>query len=120
MVSISKATYHSKHLVVSISGTVDMFASPNLKKQLFADVENGVPSLALDLHGVEYMDSSGIGLMAALQKKVNSSGGSFHLLDIPKNMLNVLRISDLDKYFHIVSSLQELDGGEGEQAKKDS
>ncbi len=97
------------HTVVILSGKVDIFSVSPLRKELTDHINDGSHSVAFDLRGLSYMDSSGIGLLAAMQRKCKAIGADFSLVTVPPDILNVLRVCDLDKFFHIVNKLEDLD-----------
>lgn len=96
------------HHVVSLSGKVDLYSVTSLRKELTDYIDKGVKSLAIDMNGLSYMDSSGIALLAAIQKKVKAMGAAFALVSVPEDILNVLKVAALDKFFRIVKKIEDL------------
>ena len=97
-----------EHTVVSVSGEVDLYNVSKLKKTLFDIISKNVKSLVIDMKEVSYMDSSGIGALVASQKKIKINNGKFALLNLNEDVLNVLRLATLDKFFKIYNSEDEL------------
>ncbi len=96
------------HNVVVLAGKVDLYSVTSLRKELTDYIDKGLNSLALDLNGLSYMDSSGIALLAAMQKKVKAMGALFTLVTVPQDILNVLEVSSLDKFFTIAKTMDDV------------
>ncbi|MCB1307252.1 MAG: STAS domain-containing protein [Leptospiraceae bacterium] len=102
---------HPTHTIIALKGEVDLYGVGDLKKELMKYIEenkDSINSLAIDMSQLKYMDSSGIALMANLQKKVKAQGGKFYLLAVNEDIMNVLRLSALDSFFNIHESADAL------------
>jgi anti-anti-sigma factor len=58
-------------------------------------------ALVLDFAGVEYMASAGLRLLVMAQKRQGVVGGSLILLNVRKEVMDVLELTGLDKVFDI-------------------
>ena len=97
-----------EHKVISVSGEVDLYNVSELKKALFSVTDGSYSSVVVDLKDVNYMDSSGIGALVAGQKKMRAHNGKFALLNIHDDVLNILKLATLDKFFTIYESEEDL------------
>ncbi|HOJ29620.1 MAG: STAS domain-containing protein [Spirochaetes bacterium] len=97
-----------EHKVISISGEVDLYNVSELKKALFSVTDGSYSSVVVDLKDVNYMDSSGIGALVAGQKKMRAHNGKFALMNIHDDVLNILKLATLDKFFTIYESEEDL------------
>jgi len=66
------------------------------------------PTFALDLSGINHIDSTGIGALASLLTSVRTRGGDLKLIAPSRKVESVLRTTYLYELFHILSSTQEL------------
>lgn len=57
-------------LLVKIEGEVDVYTSIDLKKELTRLIEANQKKIIIDLEHVNYMDSSGLGVLVALLKEL--------------------------------------------------
>lgn len=93
--------------VVVLSGEVDLHQSPALHATL-VDVAAGRPRrLVLNLSEVQYMDSSGVGTLVELLRRVNAYKGKLALVGLTPRVRSVFEITKLDKFFAIHASEQE-------------
>jgi len=97
-----------EHKIVQVSGEVDLYNVSELKKALFSITDGKSKSVVVDLKNVNYMDSSGIGALVAGQKKMKAHSGTFALINIHDDVLNILKLATLDKFFKIYESDDEL------------
>jgi anti-sigma B factor antagonist len=89
------------HHVISISGDIDLYNVSKMKSALFAAADENVKSLVLDMKGIYYIDSSGIGALVAVQKKVRGDKGSFALVNVNPDVMEILRLASLHNFFNI-------------------
>ena len=97
-----------EHKIVEVSGEVDLYNVSELKKSLFSITNGEFSSVIVDMSNVSYMDSSGIGALVASQKKMRANNGNFALLNIHEDVLNILKLATLDKFFKIYYNSDEI------------
>ncbi|HQL43476.1 MAG TPA: STAS domain-containing protein [Spirochaetota bacterium] len=97
-----------EHKVISVSGEVDLYNVSELKKALFSVTDGTYSSVVVDLKDVNYMDSSGIGALVAGQKKMRAHNGKFALINIHDDVLNILKLATLDRFFTIYEDENDL------------
>ncbi|MBP8179342.1 MAG: STAS domain-containing protein [Spirochaetes bacterium] len=97
-----------EHKVISVSGEVDLYNVSELKKALFSVTDGSYSSVVVDLKDVNYMDSSGIGALVAGQKKMRAHNGKFALINIHDDVLNILKLATLDRFFTIYEDENDL------------
>ncbi len=97
-----------EHKIIEVSGEVDLYNVSELKKALFSITDGKHGSVIVDMKDVNYMDSSGIGALVAGQKKMRAHNGKFALMNIHDDVLNILKLATLDKFFTIYESDEEI------------
>lgn len=70
-------------------------------------LEGSNPNLILDMGGVTYVDSAGIGALVATSNLAMRKGGCIKLLHLTKRIHDVLQITRLSSVFGIYDSLQK-------------
>jgi anti-sigma B factor antagonist len=73
-----------------------------LRKQIHALVERGLAKVVLDLGGVGYIDSSGVGMIVAKLKTLKERGGDMKLLHLDRraeSLLSMLKLLILFETF---------------------
>lgn len=100
-------TEHKGAKVFSLSGDIDLYSSPALRKEIISFVEKKVPLLLVDFRDVSYIDSSGIATLVEGLRGMMSHGGKLKLLGIPERIVEIFTFSKLDKVFDICGSLDD-------------
>ncbi len=90
-------------LCASIVGEIDHHSAAYLRREIDNIVWNRGPShLILDLSGVEFMDSSGLGLIMGRFTLMSELGGSLSILDPSKPTMKMLVLTGFDKKLRII------------------
>ncbi len=87
--------------VVVLSGDVDLHHSPDLHAELVELAGERPPRLLLDLAEVPYMDSSGVGTLVEVFRRVSSYKGKMVLFGLNDRVRSVFEITKLDRFFTI-------------------
>jgi anti-sigma B factor antagonist len=85
---------------------IDASAGPDLKAKVGARIEQGAQKLVLDLTDVEFVDSTGLGAILAVVKRVPASG-SVVLCGCRPTLVDLMRLTRLDRVFKIYGSQDE-------------
>ncbi len=87
--------------VVAVAGEIDVYTAPKLRDKLTELVSSGDYRLVIDMQGVEFLDSTGLGVLVGGLKKVRAHGGSLELVCSQERLLKIFRITGLAKVFVI-------------------
>lgn len=87
--------------VVTLQGEVDVYTAPSLKDALVEVIESGCANVVVDLEGVDFIDSSGLGVLVGALRRAKEASGSIRLVCTRESILKVFRITGLDKVFPI-------------------
>lgn len=71
---------HGEWAVLRVSGEMDLVTSPVLRQRVHDAVADGRRSLVLDLSGVVFCDSSGVGVLIATRRLIRSCRGELRLI----------------------------------------
>jgi anti-sigma B factor antagonist len=93
--------------VVAVSGEIDVYTAPKLREHLIDLVAGGQYQLIVDLEAVDFLDSTGLGVLVGGLKRVRSHDGSLHLVCSQDRILKIFRITGLTKVFPIHASIDE-------------
>lgn len=93
--------------IVEVGGEIDVYTAPKLREQLVDLVAEGQYHLIVDMQNVEFLDSTGLGVLVGGLKRVRSHDGSLHLVCSQERILKIFRITGLTKVFPIHATLDE-------------
>jgi anti-anti-sigma factor len=65
---------------LTVSGELDLLTSPQIREHVHAVVADGGRAMVLDLSGVRFCDSSGIGVLVATRRLMRSCAGRLRLV----------------------------------------
>jgi anti-sigma B factor antagonist len=103
-----QSSLRSGGYLIALHGEVDLHSSPKLRQTLLDVLEqNPTQHIVIDLTGVSYMDSSGVGTLVELKRKSERRKGRVTLVGPQPRVRSVFEITQLDKFFQIVESLAD-------------
>jgi anti-sigma B factor antagonist len=92
-------------MVVAVGGEIDVYTAPKLRDSLVELINSGHYHLVIDLEGVDFLDSTGLGVLVGALKRVRSHQGSLQLVCTQERLLKIFRITGLAKVFPIYDSV---------------
>jgi len=91
--------------VIAVGGEIDVYTAPKLREKLINLVDSGSYHLILDMEGVEFLDSTGLGVLVGGLKRVRAHDGSIDLVCTQSRILRIFRITGLSDVFDIYDTL---------------
>lgn len=86
---------------IKVNGDIEMMTIKNFKQQLFDIGQNTDKNIEIDLSSVDYIDSSGVGVLISLLKLQKKKGKTLNINKVSSKVLNVLKLSSLSDVFNI-------------------
>src|SRR5690242_19291110 len=93
------------HAVVALFGELDLFDTRGVASHLIAAVAAYGPSIIVDLAGLEFVDSCGLGVLEHMLKWTRECGGDLSLPAPQQQVRRVLEITGLIDVFSVYSSV---------------
>ena len=93
--------------IVEVGGEIDVYTAPRLREQLVDLVADGKYHIVVDMERVDFLDSTGLGVLVGGLKRVRAHDGSLRLVCTQERILKIFRITGLTKVFPIHSSIEE-------------
>jgi anti-sigma B factor antagonist len=90
-------------IVVDIEGAINITNSTTLRTSLFETLET-TPRLALNMSGIQYIDSSGIATLIEAFKRARALNKEFRLFGVGRPVHDVLKLTNLLGVFQIFES----------------
>ena len=101
----------SDRVVLEIGGEIDVYTAPRLRERLVEMVGAGNSHIIVDLAGVDFLDSTGLGVLVGAHRRLRGGGGSLSLMIPHERLLKIFRITGLDTVFDIYGSVQDAIAG---------
>jgi len=93
--------------VVAPTGRLDVAGAPALKDAISEAVKDGTPRVVIDMEGISFVDSTGLGSVIAALKQIRSSQGDLRLAAPNQQVRVVLELTTLDRVFPYYSTVEE-------------
>lgn len=90
--------------VVAVGGELDMHAVPELKTSVERALRRGAATLVVDLSEATFIDSTAMGVLAAVHQRLKLAGGSLELVCTEPNLLRVFEVVGLSRELSIHAS----------------
>ncbi len=100
--------------VISASGEIDVAAAPELRDSLTGLLGAGSTRIVVDLEGVDFIDSTGLGVLVGAVRKARSDGGDVRLVCTNSRILKVFAATGLDEVFRIGATVDETTAAEAQ------
>ncbi len=109
--------------ILTPAGDVDIYTSPMLKEKINSLIERGSCRILIDLSHLEYIDSTGIGVIKSSLSQIHSHSGDIRLLSpmaLVKRMLELTSVDRIAKVYDKQSDALEDWSGNNEAPPSDS
>jgi anti-sigma B factor antagonist len=93
--------------VVDVAGEVDVFTAPKLRETIIGLLTDGRDRIVVDLSGVGFMDSTGLGVLVGALKRVKERDGALALAGAQGTVLRVLNVTGLNAVFAMHASVDD-------------
>lgn len=97
--------------VLQVGGEIDVATAPRLREQLIKLVNEERFRIVVDLEGVDFIDSTGLGVLIGARKRVRLHEGDVKLVCNEPRIVKVFEITGLDQVFQIHGSLSDAVAG---------
>jgi anti-sigma B factor antagonist len=105
MSSPVRAVTYGTRVVVHLAGEVDIFTTAKLREQLGELIAQSHTDIVVDLTGVTFIDSTGLGVLVGALRSVRARGGRVQLVTNSQPILKALRITALSRLFTVHADL---------------
>lgn len=85
--------------VITVAGELDVVGAPELRQHVMRAVADGLHHLVLDLSGIDFIDSFGLGVLIGALKRVRLLDGDLQLVVTEPRVRRVFELCDLDRVF---------------------
>lgn len=94
--------------VVEVSGQLDAATAPQLRQVLVEAQYGASTRLLVDLDGIEFIDSMGLGVLVGALKRARSHDGELVLVCQRERTLSLFELTGLDRVFRVVGDCAEV------------
>lgn len=88
-----------------LAGLLDAFSEPKFRSVFTQCVEEGPKHFILDLSKIDFIDSSGLGALVQLAKKVQTAGGTLQIVTNPR-VTQTVKLVRLEQFLALQGSVE--------------
>lgn len=88
-----------------LTGLLDAFSEPAFKKVVGKCIEDGPVNIILDLSAIDFVDSSGLGVLVQMAKKTQSLSGTLQIISNPR-VTQTVKLVRLEQFLSLQPSVE--------------
>ncbi len=103
-----RGTYEvaENHQIFHLTGQLDAFSEPVFRKVIGKYIDEGPVHAIFDLAAVDFIDSSGLGALVQLAKKVQGRSGTFQVVSNPR-VTQTVKLVRLESFLNLRTSMDD-------------
>jgi anti-sigma B factor antagonist len=104
---ISEIRHEDGVTVVTLEGRIDAICAPRLKVELHELIAEGRKRLVVNLDGIGFIDSAGLGVLVSCLRRCAAEDGDLRLAEVPAFCRSIFELTRLTRVFDVTESEQE-------------
>jgi len=103
----SQIVENQGHKILVLSGVIDIYTALQLKQTYIGVLDGTEQHLIVDIHNVGYMDSTGLGILISIAKRLSPKGGTLHLVGCNSKIKHMLYVTNVSWFVPLHQSVDE-------------
>jgi anti-sigma B factor antagonist len=97
-------------VVITVAGELDLATRPDLRAYIHHILDIHSDTVIIDLAGVTFIDACGLSALITLRRRARDLGTPLLLAGAPLVVLRILKLTDLESSFLVVSRMGAVGG----------
>jgi anti-sigma B factor antagonist len=97
--------------IVDVEGQLIVGNRQELKQKVLEELDGGDRRFVIDFTNTGYIDSSGLGVLVSLSKKIREQGGELRLASLNEDLRTLFELTKLDTLFRIADTREDALAG---------
>jgi anti-anti-sigma factor len=93
------------HQLLRLTGLLDAFSEPAFRKVVGKCIDDGPVNVILDLSAIDFVDSSGIGVLVQMAKKTQGLSGTLQIISNPR-VTQTVKLVRLEQFLSLQPSVE--------------
>ena len=98
---------YGRWAVMRVMGEIDMATAPRLRQHVQTVTARGPEGLVLDLDQVEFIDSTGLGVMVGAAKRMRINDGQLRIVCSQPHLNELFELTRLNEVFDLYETLED-------------
>jgi anti-sigma B factor antagonist len=99
-----QVTKQGEVVVIEVDGQLIVGNRQELKQKVLEEAESGARKILVDFAKAGYIDSSGLGVLVSLAKRMRELGGDLRLANLNDDLQTLFELTKLDSLFQIADT----------------
>jgi anti-sigma B factor antagonist len=99
-----QVTKQGEVVVIEVDGQLIVGNRQELKQRVLEEAESGARKILVDFAKAGYIDSSGLGVLVSLAKRMRELGGDLRLANLNDDLQTLFELTKLDSLFQIADT----------------
>ena len=100
---------NGRNLIVKINGDIDHHTSSRIKEKIEREfMFSNCSNIVFDFSNVNFMDSSGIGMIIGRYKSLQKNGGKIFITNVKPQLETIIEISGLRKIINFCDDIKHI------------
>ena len=95
--------------VLQPTGILTASTSTGLNQEVQSCLENATRTILIDLQAVDFIDSSGLGVLVSMHTKLRLAGGKLYFCSPQDQARNLFRIADMEQIFTVFATREAFE-----------
>ena len=95
-------------VVLVLVGELDLAGAPRLRQAVVAEAAAGERHVVLDLTAVDFIDSTGLGVVVGALRRLRTHDGALSVVCPEPRLRRVFEMCDLDRVFTLYGSVDDV------------
>jgi len=108
--NVKVETTKSEYNVIELSGFLDAHTVNSFDHRVEEILQEGATKIVIDLKGLNYISSAGIGALMALTQRLRKKNGDMVLLRPNDKVFKILDLLGFTRIFNVAKAEKEIDG----------
>jgi len=91
--------------IFRLTGLLDAFSEPDFRKVISKCIDDGPTNIILDLSAIDFIDSSGLGVLVQLAKKTQGLSGKLQVISNPR-VTQTVKLVRLEQFLSLQPSVE--------------
>ncbi len=110
--TITARRHNERTAVISMSGQLSAMSADQLREAVASAIEHHQNHVVLELRGVDFIDSSGLGAVIGGLKSTRQAGGDLRIVDPSAQVMMILRLTNVDQILPVFANVAAAVGDE--------
>jgi len=93
--------------VIAVAGEIDLFTAPDLKQAASVAIDDGARSIVVDLTETRFLDSTGLGVLIGIAKRLRPAGGDIAIVNTEPSTAATFAITGIDDLVTVVETREQ-------------